>query len=979
MDGAWSILAPVADPVDRTGFVGRAAELEVVGRAVADARAGSPSLLLVGGEAGIGKSSLVRWGAELAGVDRHLGRCVHLGGEVIPLAPVADLLRQVRRAAPGPWGDSPTLVALLDGASPGAGAGAGGLEPGGAFGAVLDLVARLGADRTALVGFEDLHWADPMTWNLLEFLARNLIDEHVVLVGTYRADAVWSDPVLGRRLAELARLDGVHRLQLTGLDRAEVDEAVTGLLGVPAPAALVDDVLARGQGNPFFTAELVAAQVAGEAIPAGLADLLSTEVAELDERTRTLLGALAAIGRDVDHDLLREAAGLDEDALEKALRTARDARVVEVDPDTAAYRFRHALIGEVVYRDLLAPQRRRIHRRVADVLLGRPASASGPGGGADEAAELAFHLDRAGDGPAAFTALLAAADAAQAVAPRTALGHLERALELWDEAGEAAAGTARGDRLWQAAELASGTVGNQRAVELATTALQFGAPPLGEAWGHERLGRYLWTSGRLDESAVEFERAAALVAAAPSGPGVAATLAGLGQADLMRCRFEAADRWCRQLFDLVPEASLDPAAWTMGRRVLGVALAALGRPEEAVARCREAVEAAPTAQARALARIYLASVLVDVGACPEAVECAVAGVAEVDRAGIDRSTAGYLDAVAAEALLRLGRWDEAGGLLARHPEPDDLPVGELRLGRARALLAAGLGDRPRAEAALADLGAQPVDAWHQPLVDAAVAEVHLVLGDAEAAATQAAAGARSSGGATAVWAPRFALLRALSGVEHALDAQARQEPVDVPAVVAGLREAIDDAAATGRRADGAPPTPDAVARLALARASLTRLTGPDPEAWAAAADLAEGAHDAWLAATARLREAEATVSTGDLARAAAALQEAQARAAALGSPPLLDAIAAVARRSRLSVEAPPAVVLAKGTADGLGLTAREAEVLARLAAGDTNRQIGEALYISEKTASVHVSNILRKLGVTSRVDAAAIAQRLGGP
>ena len=398
----------------------------MIAGAIDDARSGVPSLLLVGGESGIGKSTLVLRAAASAGVDRYLGRCVHLGGEVIPLAPVSDLLRQVRRSSSSAWVETPALSSLAAGASPQVGDERGAHEPGGVFGPVLELVTRMAEDRTVLIGFEDLHWADPMTWNLLEFLARNLIDEHVVLVGTYRADEVWSDPLLGRRLAELARLPGVHRIQLRGLDRAEVEQAVSGFLGVPAPTGLVDDVLARGQGNPFFTAELVAAHVVGEAIPAVLSDLLSAEVSELDEEARALLGALAAIGRDVDHDLLLAATGLDDDRLEKALRAARDARVVLVDPDTGVCRFRHALIGEVVYRDLLAPQRRRIHRRVADAL----ATAAVPVHGTDAAAELAFHLDRAGDAPAAFTALLAAADASAAVAPRTALELLERAFEL---------------------------------------------------------------------------------------------------------------------------------------------------------------------------------------------------------------------------------------------------------------------------------------------------------------------------------------------------------------------------------------------------------------------------------------------------------------------------------------------------------------------------------------------------------------------
>ena len=154
------------------------------------------------------------------------------------------------------------------------------------------------------------------------------------------------------------------------------------------------------------------------------------------------------------------------------------------------------------------------------------------------------------------------------------------------------------------------------------------------------------------------------------------------------------------------------------------------------------------------------------------------------------------------------------------------------------------------------------------------------------------------------------------------------------------------------------------------------LTGADPDAWDEAARQWEQTPDVWLASTARLREAEAAVAVGDTARAAASLHEAQRRAASLGAVPLLDEIEALSRRTRLSVEAPPAVVVAKRSAEALGLTSRETEVLALVAVGATNREIGESLYIAEKTASVHVSNILRKLGVTSRVDAAAIAQRL---
>ena len=126
-----------------------------------------------------------------------------------------------------------------------------------------------------------------------------------------------------------------------------------------------------------------------------------------------------------------------------------------------------------------------------------------------------------------------------------------------------------------------------------------------------------------------------------------------------------------------------------------------------------------------------------------------------------------------------------------------------------------------------------------------------------------------------------------------------------------------------------------------------------------------------------VREAEAAASTGAAARAAASLRQAHSIAAELGAAPLLDEIDAVSRRTRISVEAPTRVTLDESSAHSLGLTPREAEVLSLVAAGRTNRQIGVQLYVSDKTASVHVSNILRKLGVNSRVDAAAVAQRLG--
>jgi DNA-binding NarL/FixJ family response regulator len=213
-------------------------------------------------------------------------------------------------------------------------------------------------------------------------------------------------------------------------------------------------------------------------------------------------------------------------------------------------------------------------------------------------------------------------------------------------------------------------------------------------------------------------------------------------------------------------------------------------------------------------------------------------------------------------------------------------------------------------------------------------------------------------------------------VEQTLDQQARREPVDLAAVVAKLELRVDAARALSETTQHLPSL-EAAAHLAHASASLTLLTTPDADAWAEAARRWTALGDPYATASTLLHEAESAASVGDADRAARTLREAYSVASSLGAEPLRAQIDAVSRRTRVSVEAPARVVLDGESVSSLGLTPREAEVLTLVAAGRTNRQIGDELFVSEKTASVHVSNILRKLGVTSRVDAAAVAQRLG--
>ena len=492
------------------------------------------------------------------------------------------------------------------------------------------------------------------------------------------------------------------------------------------------------------------------------------------------------------------------------------------------------------------------------------------------------------------------------------------------------------------------------------------------AWGHERLGRYLWGAGHIEESAAEFATAAALLAD-NARPEAAAVFAGFGQAELMLGHYDIAEARAQRVFELLTTPEADPLAWAMARRVLGIVVDHAGDPSRGVVLCREAVEAAPSAQTRLLAVLYLGVALLDAGRYQEAVNEMLDAAAEARLTGLDRSFGGYLDALAAEGLLRLGRWSEAATVLRSTEGAEAFPLGEIRLALAGAMLASRRGEGDRARAARAGRGATcrslssvvPRSSRGRGLSRPR----RLGRGRGRCRAGPDRCGHRAVAGTVRHVRRRC---RGRARARCPRDAS-RSMPTSSRRAFAGESTARD-AAEAGR---GEEEALDTAAHLAHAAAAVTRLGDSDPEVWAEAARHWARLADPYWLATARVREAEAAAAVGATARAAEALQEAHQLAAGLGAVPLLADIEAVSRRTRLSVEAPVAVVLGAAAIDHLGLTPREAEVLSLVATGQTNRQIGEALFVSEKTASVHVSNILRKLGVSSRVDAAAVAQRLG--
>jgi DNA-binding CsgD family transcriptional regulator/tetratricopeptide (TPR) repeat protein len=925
-------------------------------RAVSRASDGEPAILLVSGEAGIGKSTLFVEASRQAKVDLFVGRCVHVGGDAIPLAPVLDLIRQVERARDAT--KLPSLKPLVDVATSHAG------RHGDLFSLLLEMLGELGGGAPAVVGFDDLHWGDHATWDVFEHLVRNVVDERVVVVGAYRPDAVERDPRSRRRIAELGRVSGVERVVLTGLDRNAVSIQAAAVLGIPPPPSLVDELVRRGGGNPFFTEELAAAHLAGDAIPHLLSDLVAAEIAALDSPTRHVLVALAAVGRETEGELLTRVVDLDEARTESAVRAAIDAHLVVIDAATDAYRFRHPLIGEVVYGAALPTERRRIHRSIATLLAAESQFALTR---TDAAGELALHLDRAGDEKGAFDALFDAIDAAELVAPATCLAHLERLLELWDRHASPAQQGQLVARLWQAADLASAAGRNDRAVEVAKRAIGLGEPPEGRAWAHERLGRFLWSLGRIEESAETYEVAATFLEEKDER-SAAPAFAGLAQASLMFRQFDRAKHWSTRALAAADDANTR----SMALRVLGVLEVLQGSFEEGIAHCAQAVDEPTAPHRRALAVAYQGLALLTIGRTTDAIEAALDGAAVAQRAGFETSFGAFSSGLAAHGLIRLGRWDEAEVVLGELASLDPVPVGAAQLYTATATLAARRGDFASADALLARLTPNSVDRWHE--IEVALARAAVLLAErrwVDAMAVTSDALTPPPG----VDTRSVALLTAayvVAATENALDARARQDPIDIESVTRDLRRRIDLAAA-----DPIASTPIASAEIAFAEAALTRLNRGDADSFARAADAAENVGDRWLLASAWAHEADAAALHGDAARAVDRLRSANDIAVDLRAQPLVAEIESIARRTRISLEAPVVAALEDADAVRLGLTSREAEVLGLVAAGKTNREIGVELYVSEKTASVHVSNILRKLGVSSRVEAAAIAQRVG--
>ena len=976
-------------------FVGRVAERAALSEALERAAAGRPGIFVIGGEAGVGKSRLLAEVTTLAAAmpaTAVAGVCVGVATGSLAFAPFIDIVRDLHGAgltAALPGSARAELGRLVPEIAPHAGdrsdAGQGG--QGRLFAAVRDLLAVASTARPILVTIEDLHWADASTLDLVTYLARSMQAEHYLLVATARLETLpRRHPLLGI-VAELARLPTLERIDLARFDQGELVQQLTGILGRAPDPDLAHGVFERSDGNAFFAEELVATGAAGGgSLPASLREVLAARLAALDEVTQGIVRVAAVAGRAVSHELLERVAGTPAPTLIAALREAVDQGVLLDAGDPAlGYAFRHALVREAAYDELLQAERIAIHRAIADAL--ERDGASSPAGELARTGEIAYHAMAAHDlGRALVASLAAVAVAEQASAHAEAEVHLDRILEIWPRVPDAAAqvGMDHSELLARTARAAASAGHQARGVALARDALA-GLDP-GDT---ERrvatlleLFDYAWEAmdvGTADDVVLEAMRMLRDERSARSAQAFAA---------------DALLRWQHGRYTSAREAAMRAIAIARecgAHRELARALTVLGQvythlgetihAEESFAEATRMFDDVSDPDVRARSHRWRAWARFLHGRFEESLALNRLGLEIARREGSDgRYAVNLLDGVL-ENLIELGRWAEsraiADQILARMTISFELVVTHMSLAR------------------MDTLSGRIADAEHEIAQAAEIAVVgpHRVWQLEDAIYLAYATGRHTDGrrlmesalsaspepdrDATLWWS----LVKAIEGeADHATAARRRRRMVEADeAVAAGHRfaDVLRRSAHAAIEADGAGPM--VRAELRSADAELSRLEGrPNPALWAAAVDARRELEQPWELAYARYRHAEAILASGGPAiDAALPLRRAHDAASNLGAAPLRVAIEALASRARIQLESQPDSVGPAVKRRASALTARELEVLALVAAGHTNREIGDRLFISEKTVSVHVTHAMNKLGALSRYEAAAAATRQG--
>ena len=485
----------------------RSDQLDALAGALAGARAGRGRLVFVAGEAGVGKTALVR------------GFCADAGGTVRTIWGACDALFTARPL--GPFVD----IAEETG-GPFAEVVAGGAKP---YEVVAALVRELRARKPTVAVLEDLHNADEATLDALTLLGRRIEGVPALVLATYRDDEVDGAHPLRVVLGELATSETTTRVSLGRLSPAAVAE-------LAASSALdADELYVRTGGNPFFVTEVVAA--GGGEIPETVRDAVLARVARLSPGARTLLEAMAVSPAQVDVWLLERLAGDTVDRLDECLA----AGIVLAEPTGVA--FRHEL-ARLAVEEALPPTRRvALHRDALAALESSPTGVADP-------ARLAHHAEAAGDAEAVMRFAPAAAERAATLgAHREAAAQYERALRF----AERMAPDLRADLTERLAYewYVTGQMEDALAVQQrAVRARRELGDVVKEADSLRSLSRILRFAGRTSEAVPVAEEAVALLDRLPPSHELAMAYAGLSHLYVNAEDVDGAVAWNARALDL---------------------------------------------------------------------------------------------------------------------------------------------------------------------------------------------------------------------------------------------------------------------------------------------------------------------------------------------------------------------------------------------------------------------------------------------
>jgi DNA-binding NarL/FixJ family response regulator len=981
-------------------MVGRDGELGRLLALLDDAEAGRAVAALVSGDAGVGKSRLVSEVSKLAAGRGFIvlsGQCAELGDSV-PYLPLADALRGAAESSGvrDALASRPALGRLLpEGGDAGtANEVRSGLARQQMFGAVLGLLTELAAAAPVLLVLEDLHWADASTRDLVTFLSRVLHRERVALIGTYRTDDLHRRHPLRAVVAELQRLPGVISVDLAPLGPSALAEHLTAVAPGRIDATELNDIVARAEGNAYYAEELLAASLTGDpaernALPAGLADLLLNRVEALSDACQRVLRAAAVAGRKADDELVRAASGLQAAEYEDAVREAVTHRLLVPD-GTEGYVFRHALLREAVYADLLPGERTRLHGTMAS-LLSEVQRLVVPG----TAAELAQHSLASHDIPGAFAASVRAGDEAEQLgAPAEAHRHYDQALALWERVTEPekTAGMARGKLGLLSATNAFDSGDVERAVHLLRRLRQALATRVAEGGDQdvnlasrigERLAAYLMLLDDAKPISEAVEVARATVDATPADPPTwqhARAIATYANTLIFEDDNAASAEWAERARAAARAAD---APWVEADALvtLGFLSYREGHNDEAITLLTEAHKQAREAKVLGVelrATYHLARAHLERGDLALGAAVAHEGTNRANHTGLNMAPFGLdVQHLHFQCHFADGKWDHAQEIA------DGFPVRVTSVPEAYLSSMALFIDVARDNAAVAERRA-----WIEPFLGSRgfdgftarglLAEHALWHGDTEQALAEAVATIAASIVPARGYSPstiRPAAVALAARADRAIQARAAGDDETAAAELAAAAE-LRQLARQGAAYVWRPRFilgPEGRGWLARAEAEYGRASGEnDPQAWQAVLD-AFGPDYVYEVARTRWRLAEALAEAGRRDEASEQWRQAAQTADKLRARPLRAALDDLARRARIGT------VPDDSHADAVlaSLTSREREVLRLIAAGRSNREIASVLFIAPKTASVHVSNILAKLGAASRTEAAAIAHREG--